>query len=183
MLFRGYGWEPYTVAGDDPDTMHQRMATTMDRCVEEIPRNSGGGAQGRRGEGGAREVADDHPAQSQGMDRARSMWDGHKVEGFWRAHQIPILKVRENPEHRKQLEEWLRSYGPEELFDEGGRLIEELAALAPKGTRRVSANPHANGGLLRKPLAMPAFRDYAVEVKHPGQDMVSPTDVLGRIFA
>ena len=94
--------------------------------------------------------------------------DGHKVEGFWRAHQVPLSGLHDNPAHLKQLEDWLRSYKPEELFDQGGRLIPELKALAPKGPRRMGANPHANGGLLRKPLRMPDFRDYAIKVEKPG---------------
>ena len=95
--------------------------------------------------------------------------DGHKVEGFWRSHQVPLAGMKENPAHLKMLEEWLRSYKPEELFDATGRLIPELKALAPKGTRRMSANPHANGGLLRKALRMPDFQDYALALESPGK--------------
>ena len=96
--------------------------------------------------------------------------DGHKVEGFWRAHQIPILDPQTNPENLAKLEAWLRSYKPEELFDQSGRLIEELRQMAPVGTRRITANPHANGGLLRRPLDMPDFRDYAVKMDAAGPD-------------
>ncbi|MFZ0633533.1 MAG: phosphoketolase family protein, partial [Acidobacteriaceae bacterium] len=108
--------------------------------------------------------------------------DGHKVEGFWRAHQVPILEVAENPKHLRLLEEWLRSYRPEELFDPQGRPVPELRALAPAGKRRLSANPHANGGVLRQPLHMPDFRDYAVKIKKPGADYVGATEVLAHFL-
>ena len=104
------------------------------------------------------------------------------MEGFWRSHQVPLAGVRENPAHLKQLEDWLRSYQPEELFDESGRLIPELRALAPTGTRRMSANPHANGGLLRKALRLPDFRDYAIQVEKPGQTAAENTRPLGRFL-
>jgi xylulose-5-phosphate/fructose-6-phosphate phosphoketolase len=108
--------------------------------------------------------------------------DGHKVEDFWRAHQVPILDVVENPSHFKLLEEWLRSYKPEELFDERGAPVPELKALAPRGNRRMSANPHANGGLLRKALNLPEFTDYAVEVKMPATTEAPPTEILARFL-
>ncbi len=108
--------------------------------------------------------------------------DGHKVEGFWRAHQVPILDVAENAKHLRELEEWLRSYRPDELFDEQGRPMAELLALAPEGTRRMTANPHANGGLLRRPLRMPDFRDYACEVKKPASQYVGATEVLAHFL-
>jgi xylulose-5-phosphate/fructose-6-phosphate phosphoketolase len=108
--------------------------------------------------------------------------DGHKVEGFWRAHQVPLSGLHDNPAHLKQLEDWLRSYKPEELFDENGRLIPELKALAPKGARRMGANPHANGGLLRKTLRMPDFRDYAIKVEKPGTVAAENTRPLGRFL-
>jgi xylulose-5-phosphate/fructose-6-phosphate phosphoketolase len=108
--------------------------------------------------------------------------DGHKVEGFWRSHQVPLAGVRENPAHLKQLEDWLRSYRPDDLFDKNGRLIPELKALAPLGTRRMSANPHGNGGLLRKPLRLPNFRDYAIKVDAPGQTTAENTRPLGRFL-
>ena len=108
--------------------------------------------------------------------------DGHKVEGFWRAHQIPILDPQTNPKSLAQLEAWLRSYRPEELFDESGRLIQELRDMAPVGTRRMTANPHANRGLLRRPLNLPDFRDYAVKVEKPGQIEVSSTDVMAHFL-
>jgi xylulose-5-phosphate/fructose-6-phosphate phosphoketolase len=108
--------------------------------------------------------------------------DGHKVEGFWRAHQVPLAGMHTNPAHMQQLEDWLRSYKPEELFDATGRLRPELKALAPQGTRRMSANPHANGGVLRRPLRMPDFRDYAVSLDKPGQIMADNTRPLGRFL-
>ena len=108
--------------------------------------------------------------------------DGHKVEGFWRSHQVPLAGMHTNPAHLKQLEDWLRSYKPEELFDKGGRLIPELKALAPKGPRRMGANPHANGGLLRKPLRIPDFRDYAIKVEKPGTVAAENTRPLGRLL-
>ncbi len=181
MLFRGYGWEPHFVAGDDPDTMHQLMAATMDRCIEDI-----GAIQHAARAAGAANV--ERAKWPMIVLRSPKGWtgpkfvDGHKVEGFWRAHQIPLMSPRTNPEHLKQLEMWMRSYHPEQLFDAEGRLIEELAALAPEGTRRVSANPHANGGLVRVPLRMPDFRDYAIAVEQPGKTSVSPTETAAKLL-
>jgi len=106
--------------------------------------------------------------------------DGHRVEGYWRSHQVPILDVTTNPAHLQLLEQWMRSYKPQELFDESGRLIAELKELAPSGIRRMSANPHANGGLLRKPLRLPDFRDYAVPIAKPGGSEAPPTHILGQ---
>ena len=178
-LFEGYGWTPYFVEGSDPEIMHQKMAATLEHCVLEIQRiqqearTSGKATRARwpmivlrspKGWTGPKEV------------------DGHKVEGFWRAHQVPLASVRENPAHLKQLEDWLRSYRPEELFDETGKLFPELKALAPNGTRRMSANPHANGGVLRKPLSLPNFRDYAVKVEKFGHTAAENTRPLGRFL-
>src|SRR5271166_4927573 len=160
-LFVGYGWTPYFVEGSDPQDMHQKMAATLENCVLEIRRIQ----QAARASGQATRAR-----WPMIVLRSPKGWtgpkqvDGHKVEGFWRAHQVPLAGVRENPAHLKQLEGWLRSYRPEELFDKTGRLIPELKSLAPKGSRRMSANLHANGGLLRKPLRLPDFRDYAVKV-------------------
>lgn len=179
-LFRGYGWTPYVVAGDDPSTMHQKMAETVERCVKGIREAQ----QSARSTGKA-----DRPRWPMIILRSPKGWtgpkevDGHKVEDFWRAHQIPISDPKKNAAHRKQLEEWMRSYKPEELFDDSGRLISELAALAPEGDRRISANPHANGGRLRKPLNLPDFRDYAVQADKPGRSEISPTAVLARFLA
>ncbi|MDZ4141740.1 MAG: phosphoketolase family protein [Methylotenera sp.] len=178
-LFVGYGWTPYFVEGCDPDTMHQAMATTLEICVTEIERiqkearDSGNPARPRwpmiilrspKGWTGPKEV------------------DGHKVEGFWRAHQVPLGKVKENPQHLKQLENWLRSYKPEELFDDNGQLLAELKALAPQGSRRMSANPHANGGLLRKALRMPDFNDYALALETSGKVTAENTRPLGKFL-
>jgi len=178
-LFRGYGWTPYFVEGDDPEYMHQKMAATLEDCVLEIRRIQ----EEARASGTARRA---HWPMI--VFRSPKGWtgpkdvDGHKVEGFWRAHQVPLASVLENPDHLRQLEGWLRSYRPEELFDEKGRLIPELKALAPKGTRRMSANPRANGGLVRKALRMPDFRDYAVKVDKPGQTSAENTRPLGRFL-
>jgi len=178
-LFRGYGWTPYFVEGDDPEYMHQKMAATLEDCVLEIRRIQ----EEARASGTARRA---HWPMI--VFRSPKGWtgpkdvDGHKVEGFWRAHQVPLASVLENPDHLRQLEGWLRSYRPEELFDEKGRLIPELKALAPKGTRRMSANPRANGGLVRKSLRMPDFRDYAVKVDKPGQVSAENTRPLGRFL-
>jgi xylulose-5-phosphate/fructose-6-phosphate phosphoketolase len=178
-LMRGYGWVPYFVEGDDPMTMHQQMAATLDRCLASI-----------------KEIQNE--ARSAGK-ATRTHWpmivlrspkgwtgpkevDGHKVEGFWRAHQVPLAGVHENPAHLKQLETWLKSYNPEELFDAAGALVPELKALAPKGAMRMSANPHANGGLLRRDLRLPDFRDYAQEVPKPAQVMAMNTKPLGRML-
>jgi xylulose-5-phosphate/fructose-6-phosphate phosphoketolase len=175
-LFRGYGYTPYVVEGDDPKVMHQEMAATLERCIEEI-RN----AQTEARSGGKVE----RPRWPMIILRSPKGWtgpkevDGHKVENFWRAHQVPILDVRENKAHLKLLESWLQSYKTEELFDQKGTLIPELRELAPKGARRMTANPHANGGLLRKPLELPDFREYAVPVKKPGTTETSATEVLG----
>jgi xylulose-5-phosphate/fructose-6-phosphate phosphoketolase len=181
MLFHGLGYTPYVVEGDDPAVMHQRMAAVMEHCVLEI----------RAIQAGARETARANPD----VPPARPIWpmiilrtpkgwtcpkelDGHKLEGSWRAHQIPITDPVTNPAHLKLVEQWMRSYRPEELFDESGKLVPEIAAMAPTGTSRISGNPHANGGLLRKPLDMPEFRDYAVKVEKPGQIDVSSTATL-----
>ena len=178
-LFQGYGWTPYFVEGDDPEPMHQKMAAVLEDCVLEIRRIQ----QEARSSGTARRAR-----WPMIVLRTPKGWtgpkevDGHKVEGFWRAHQVPLAGMHENPAHLKQLEGWLRSYRPEELFDEKGRLMPELKALAPTGTRRMSANPRANGGLVRKPLRMPDFRDYAIKVDKPGQASAENTRPLGRFL-
>jgi xylulose-5-phosphate/fructose-6-phosphate phosphoketolase len=175
-LFKGYGWTPYFVEGSDPEVMHQRMAAVMEHCVTEIRK-----IQQEARAGGVPE----RPRWPMIVLRSPKGWtgpkevDGHKVEGFWRAHQVPLSGMKENPAHLKQLEEWLRSYKPEELFDTNGRLIQELKELAPKGVRRMSANPHANGGLIRKALRLPDFREYGVKVENPGQTEVENTKPLG----
>ena len=178
-LFRGYGWTPHFVEGHDPALMHQQMAATLEDCVLEIRRVQ----QEARASGKAT-----RPRWPMIVLRSPKGWtgprevDGHKVEGFWRSHQVPLSGMHGNPAHLKQLEDWMRSYRPEELFDAAGRLIPELRALSPKGTRRIGANPHANGGLLRKPLRMPDFRAYALKVEKPGQLMAENTRPLGQLL-
>jgi xylulose-5-phosphate/fructose-6-phosphate phosphoketolase len=178
-LFEGYGWTPHVVEGDDPERMHPKMAETVEHCVQQIralqdeARRSG--VPGR-------------PRWPMIILRSPKGWtgpkevDGHKVEGFWRAHQVPVLDVQTKPGHLKIVEDWMRSYRPEELFDEQGTLIAELRDLPPKGARRMSANPHANGGKLRKPLDLPDFRDYAIAVERPGATEISPTETLGKFL-
>src|ERR1700747_2275155 len=181
-MFKGYGWEPHGVEGDDPAKMHPLMAKVMEDCVNEIraiqkkARSAGKGAEPER------------PRWPMIILRTPKGWtcpkeiDGHKLEGSWRSHQMPVLDPKTDPAHLKLVEKWMRSYKPEELFDESGRLIAELRAMAPMGQRRITANPHANGGLLRKPMELPDFRDYAVKVKKPGQIAVSPTAVLAEFL-
>ncbi|MCX4142460.1 phosphoketolase family protein [Paraburkholderia sp. SEWSISQ10-3 4] len=175
-LLTGYGHKPYFVEGDDPDTMHQQMAATLEQCVGEI----------RAIQQHAREANDaTRPRWPMIVLRSPKGWtgpkevDGHQVEGSWRAHQVPVLDPVTNSKSLKLVESWLRSYEPESLFDKAGRLVEELRELAPEGTRRISANPHANGGMLCKTLDLPAFCDYAVAVKKPAGSYTSPTEVLG----
>jgi len=178
-LFVGYGYTPYFVEGSDPQTMHQAMAETLEHCVLAI----------RKIQEEARETGNAvRPRWPMVILRSPKGWtaprqvDGHYLEGFWRAHQIPLTDIATNPNHLKLLETWMRSYKPEELFDETGRLIPELKALAPKGPRRMSANPIANGGLLRKPLDMPDFRKSAVEVKKPGATLAGNVPTLGNFL-
>ncbi|MPW20821.1 phosphoketolase [Paraburkholderia sp. CNPSo 3157] len=176
-LMTGYGHKPYFVEGDDPQTMHQKVAATIDRCIEEI----------RAIQTRARTDGDlSRPSWPMIVLRTPKGWTGprevggHKVEGSWRAHQVPIADPESNPESLKLIEEWLRTYKPEQLFDESGRLVEELRALAPRGDRRISANPHANGGALCKALDLPPFEDHAVDVKVPAATYLSPTDALAK---
>jgi xylulose-5-phosphate/fructose-6-phosphate phosphoketolase len=176
QLLRGYGYEPYFVEGEEPMQMHQAMASTLEHVLTRIH-------------------SIQHEARTQGF-RERVAWpmivlrtpkgwtgpkivDGVSVEGTFRAHQVPLLNVREKPSHLAMLETWMRSYRPEELFDETGRLVPDLAALAPRGSRRMGANPHANGGLLLRDLVMPAFTNYAVDVPQPGTIRAEATRVLG----
>ena len=157
-LFRGYGWTPYFVEGSDPDSMHQAMAATVEHCISEIRKSPAGSPQFRHCCAPA--LADDRAAHAEGLGRAGEV-GGHRLEGFWRAHQVPLADVKKNPGNLKVLENWMRAQKPEELFDANGKLIPELKELAPTGVRRMGANPHANGGLLRKPLRLPDFRDTA----------------------
>ena len=180
FLFRGYGYEPYFVEGSDPPSMHQAMAATLEHCIGEIRRIQ---QEARRR---AAEVK--RPRWPVVILRSPKGWsgpkevDGHKVEGFWRAHQVPMAEMHEKPSHLALLEEWLRSYRPEELFDQEGRLLPELRELAPKGARRMGANPHANGGVVRRALRLPDFRDYAVSVEKPGTAEIGPTQILGQFL-
>jgi xylulose-5-phosphate/fructose-6-phosphate phosphoketolase len=175
-LFRGYGWTPYFVEGGDPDSMHQAMAATLDKCVADIR-----AAQKEARNGGKLQ----RPRWPMIVLRSPKGWtapaevDGHKIEGFWRAHQVPIGDVKSNPAHLKLLQDWMRSYKPEELFDAQGAPVVELRRLAPGGQRRMGANPHANGGLLKKGLRMPDFHDYAIGVDKPGAVHAENTRPLG----
>jgi xylulose-5-phosphate/fructose-6-phosphate phosphoketolase len=178
-LFRGYGWEPLLVEGDEPEVVHQAFAAALDRSLDRI-------AEIQRA---ARdEDATTRQAWPMIVLRTPKGWTGPKdvdglpTEGSWRSHQVPMTDVRENLAHLSLLEDWLRSYRPEELFDDGGRLHPDLAELPPRGTRRMSANPHANGGELLHDLVLPDFRDYAVDVDGPGTTTSEPTRVLGRFL-
>ncbi|MFL5925931.1 MAG: phosphoketolase [Gaiellaceae bacterium] len=172
-LFEGYGYQPLVVSGDEPLAVHRAFAAALDRALDEL-------AEIKHG---------DHTRWPMIVLRTPKGWtgpaevDGLPVEGTWRAHQVPLADTRANDDHRRQLEEWLRSYRPEELFDDSGALVPELRAFAPAGGRRMSANPHANGGLLLRALALPDFRDYAVTVEAPARTASEATRVLGRFTA
>jgi xylulose-5-phosphate/fructose-6-phosphate phosphoketolase len=176
-LFVGYGYKLYFVEGDDPELMHQFMAATMDTVIAEI-RNIQRRAR--------QEQVDERPQWPMIILRSPKGWTGPKVvdglpvEGSFRSHQVPVADLAQKPEHLKILEDWMRSYRPEELFDASGRLIAELAELAPQGNRRMGMNPHANGGLLLKDLKLPDFRQYAVKIDKPGTGMAESTRILGR---
>lgn len=178
-LFRGYGYTPYFVEGSDPAKMHQRMAAVMEECVltiKEIQRTARVSGKVER------------PRWPMIVLRTPKGWtgpaevDGKKVEDFWRSHQVPMGGMHDNPDHLRRLEAWMRSYQPEKLFDETGTLIPELKALSPIGNRRMGSNPHANGGLLRKALKMPNFRDYAIQMEHHGTEEFENTKVLGLLL-
>jgi xylulose-5-phosphate/fructose-6-phosphate phosphoketolase len=177
-LFIGYGYKPYLVEGSEPEAMHQLMAKTLDTCIAEIKQIQ---QQARtKGYSG-------RPRWPMIILRTPKGWtgpkevDGEKTEGYWRSHQVPMGDMSK-PGHIKILEGWMKSYKPEELFDTHGKLKPELAELAPRGTRRMGANPHANGGLLLKPLQMPDFRDYAVEVPKPGTVQAEAARVMGHFL-
>lgn len=178
-LFVGYGYKPYFVEGSDPEIVHQVMASTLDTIIAEI-----------------KQIQND--ARTNGYSQ-RPQWpmivlrtpkgwtgpkevDGKKTEGSWRSHQVPMAEMASHPGHVKLLEDWMKSYKPEELFDDNGTLIPELAELAPKSDRRMGANPHANGGILLRNLKMPDFRDYAVEVSQPGTTFNEATRVMGYLL-
>ena len=177
-LFVGYGYTPYFVEGSDPDSMHQAMAATLEHCVLEIRRVQ---TEARRTGKAFR------PRWPMIVLRSAKGWtaprevDGHYLEGFWRAHQIPLTDVATNPAHLRLLENWLRGYRPDELFDRDGRLLPELKALAPTSTRRMSANPVANGGLFAA-ADMPNFCDYAIKVDIPGAVLAGNVPTLGNFL-
>ncbi|WP_434733114.1 phosphoketolase family protein [Rhizobium sp. YTUHZ044] len=176
-LFEGYGYEPFFVDGHEPRDMHQQMAATLDQVFDRI---RGIQEQARSGKAAA-----GCPRWPMIVLRSPKGWtgpkevDGKKVEGFWRAHQVPVSNCRENEGHRRILEDWMQSYDPEDLFDADGRLKTDLRALAPVGKRRMGANPHANGGLLRRELDVPAIGDYAVDVGRRGSVAAQSTEILG----
>jgi xylulose-5-phosphate/fructose-6-phosphate phosphoketolase len=175
-LFIGYGYKPYFVEGDDPKNMHQAMAATLDTIIDEIKTIQ---AEART-KGTLK-----RPRWPMIILRSPKGWtgpkevDGQKVEDYWRSHQVPFAEMAAKPNHVKLLEQWMKSYRPEELFDQNGTLMPELAELAPQGERRMGANPHANGGILLKSLNMPDFNDYAVDVPKPGHVMGEDTRVMG----
>ena len=178
-FLRGCGWTPHFVEGDDPEQMHQLMAATLDEAISDIRRMQGAARDG---------TATARPRWPMIVLRAPKGWtgpkvvDGLQVEGTFRSHQVPLLVDSDHPEHVEQLEAWMHSYRPEELFDHDGRLIAELAELAPKGDRRMGANPHTNGGLLLRDLRMPDFRDHALTVAAPGAVDGRDTMVLGEFL-
>jgi len=179
-LLAGYGYKPHLVEGSDPEVMHQKMAATLDAVIAEI-KTIQNNARKKRG-------TVKRPRWPMIILKTPKGWtgpkevDGLKTEGFWRSHQVPITDMASKPEHIKILEKWMKNYRPEELFTEEGRLKPELAELAPKRERRMSANPHANGGILLKDLKLPDFRDYAIEVPKPGQAFGEATRTLGRFL-
>jgi xylulose-5-phosphate/fructose-6-phosphate phosphoketolase len=179
QLFRGYGYTPYFVEGDEPEKMHQLMAATLESAIADIQRIQADARQ---------QGFTQRPRWPMIVLRTPKGWtcpkeiDGRRTEGYWRSHQVPMGEMHENPDHIKILEDWMKSYRPQELFDAGGTFKSELAALAPKGERRMSANPHANGGLLLKDLRLPDFRGYAVPVPTPGAVSAESTRVMGRFL-
>ncbi len=178
-LMRGYGWTPHIVEGDDPQLVHRQIAATLEHCIGEI----------RRFQTDARESGTAaRPRWPMIVLRTPKGWtapkevDGHRIEGSWRAHQVPVTDVKTNPEHLAIVERWMRSYRPEELFDSTGAPCAELLAFPATGTRRISANLHANGGTLRKPLELPSFREYAIAITAPGVTQASPTATLALLL-
>ena len=177
-LFRGYGYKPYWVAGDEPERMHQLMAGTLDRACEEIRAIQGAARQGKSAT---------RPTWPMIILKTPKGWtgpkevDGLKTEGFWRAHQVPIADVNK-PEHVRLLEQWMKSYRPAELFDKDGTLKADIAALAPSGERRMSANPHSNGGLLMRELDLPDYTGYAVKVDKPGAQYAESTTIMAEFL-
>jgi xylulose-5-phosphate/fructose-6-phosphate phosphoketolase len=179
QLLSGYGWTPYFVEGHEHALMHEAMAATLDAAVDQIKKIQ----QDARVRGNLA-----RPRWPMIVLNSPKGWtgpkvvDGLQIEGTFPSHQVPLSDPASHPEHLKLLEDWLKIYRPEELFDEQGRLKPELAELAPKGERRMGANPHANGGILLRDLRMPDFRDYAVDVPSPGVRGIGDTHVLGRFL-
>jgi len=179
QLFSGYGYKPYFVEGREPQAMHQLMARTLDSVLEQIHRIQRAARSGKSTE---------LPIWPMIILRSPKGWTGPKVvegkpiEDTWRAHQVPLTDFKKYPAHVKMLEEWMRSYKPEELFDKTGKLVSELAELAPAGNRRMGANLHANGGLLLRDLSMPDFRDFALKVTAPGTESFESTRALGKLL-
>ena len=180
-LFIGYGYQPYFVEGSDPGPMHQAMATALDSAIERIR-----SIQQEARDNGKGEIR--YPRWPLIILRSPKGWtgpkevDGRKTEDYWRSHQVPLSEIGSNPAHLKQLEQWMKSYRPEELFDGNGAPVPELAALAPEGVRRMGANPHANGGKLLRELEMPDFRDYSVAVSAPGSVVTEATRAMGKFL-
>jgi xylulose-5-phosphate/fructose-6-phosphate phosphoketolase len=178
-LLEGYGWAPRIVSGEEPEAVHQELAAALDLALDEIAAIQA--AAREQGETG-------RPSWPMLVLRTPKGWtgphevDGKQVEGTWRSHQVPLTAARDDPEHLRLLEEWLRSYRPDELFDERGAPVPELTALAPRGELRMGANPHANGGLVLRDLRLPNFRDYAVDVPEPGTRSSEATRTLGRFL-
>jgi len=178
-LFRGYGYTPHFVEGEEPAAMHQQMAATLDAVIADIQRIQGEARTKGRTE---------RPRWPMIVLRSPKGWtcpkeiDGKKTEGYWRSHQVPMGEMHENPEHVRILEQWMKSYRPEELFDESGAPRPEIVAAAPVGLRRMSATPHGNGGLLLRDLRLPEFRDYAVSVPSPGSTVAESTRVMGKFL-
>ncbi|HEX9757572.1 MAG TPA: phosphoketolase family protein [Nitrospiria bacterium] len=176
-LFIGYGYKPYFVEGADPEKMHRMMAETLEQVIQEIKMIQ----KEARSKGSTK-----RPLWPMIVMRTPKGWtgpkevDGKKTEDYWRSHQVPLSELAQKKDHIKLLEKWMKSYKPEELFNEHGTLIPELTALAPQGTRRMGANPHANGGVLLKNLKLPDFREYAVDVPKPGTVVTESTRVMGQ---
>jgi xylulose-5-phosphate/fructose-6-phosphate phosphoketolase len=179
QLFSGYGYKPYFVEGREPDAMHQLMAHTFNRILDDIRSIQHAARSGTSAE---------LPAWPMIILRTPKGWtgpkivDGKPVEDTWRAHQVPLTDFAKHPDHVKMLEDWMKSYKPEELFDKSGKFVAELAELAPSGTRRMGANPHANGGLLLRDLSIPDFRKYAFKVTKPGTEFAQSTHALGQLL-
>ena len=186
-LFMGYGYQPYFVEGSDPELMHQAMAATLDIAIDKI-RTIQHEARAKGAVNGVTMGATTNPRWPMIILRSPKGWtgpkevDGKKTENFWRSHQVPLAEIGSKPGHLKLLEGWLKSYRVEELFDEKGKLMPELAALAPQGERRMGANPHANGGQLLRDLEMPDFRNYAVAVPRPGSVVDEATRKMGKFL-